>query len=418
MYNDDLIPNEPQDEGETVPRVLHTSGEPLEKDGSIISIDNSTKLIRNDPYFDLLPDNTARTAENYDVVVLMNKSENQKLLLYPKQSRVTPVNPKDVRRCLAYLPINIVKRTLENTTQLATWSKVLPLKDHVKARYHYLNLRRIKEAVSTDTWFSSTTSLEGYNCCQVFFGCTSQCINNYGMKTESDGPYVYEEFLRSEGIPTLLRRDNAKMQQSFRFQEINRHWLIKDGFTEPYHPQQNPAELRAVHWLKMHTEALMNRVGAPDKLWYQCSQYLAQVHNITAKESLKWKTPVEKRHGHTPDISAYLMFEFYEKVYYLDNEEKYPHTKEKKGRFLGVADSVGDALTFTVLTEESKILTRSVVRSAVNPTKYGYENKGLMSKEDQRQQKAAENAREAENTAKYLPTTPPFDDPLRAFLHD
>jgi len=168
----------------------------------------------------------------------------------------------------------------------------------------------------------------------------------------------------------------------------------------------------------MHTEALMNWVGAPDKLWYQCSQYLTQVHNITAKESIKWKTPVENRHGHTPDISAYLMFLFYEKVYYLDNEEKYPHTKEKKGRFLGVADSVGDALTFTVLTEESKILTRSVVRSAVNPTKYGYENKCLMSKEDQRQQKAAENAREAENTANYLPPTPPFDDPLRAFLHD
>ena len=159
------------------------------------------------------------------------------------------------------------------------------------------------------------------------------------------------------------------MQQSFQFQEINRHWLVKDGFTEPYHPQQNPAELRAVRWLKTHTEALMNRVGAPDILWYLCSLYLSQVHNITSKESLKWKTPVEKRHGHTPDISAYLLFEFYEKIYYLDSEEKYPHTKEKKGRFMGVADNIGDALTFTILTDDNKLLTRSVVRSAVNPTK-------------------------------------------------
>ena len=112
------------------------------------------------------------------------------------------------------------------------------------------------------------------------------------------------------------------------------------------------------------------------------------------------------------------MFEFYERIYYLDSEEKYPHTKEQRGRFMGVADQVGDALTFTILTEDNKLLTRSVVRSAVNPTRYGYENKRLLSEEDLKKQQTEEQAQEEINTAKYFPPTTPLDDPLRDSLRD
>ena len=37
-------------------------------------------------------------------------------------------------------------------------------------------------------------------------------INVYPMHSESDGPHAYEDFLREEGCPTLLRRDNSKMK--------------------------------------------------------------------------------------------------------------------------------------------------------------------------------------------------------------
>ena len=143
----------------------------------------------------------------------------------------------------------------------------------MKARYNFLNMQQLQEPVATDTYFSSVKGLDGENCAQAFFGIKSQMINVIGMTSENEGPLAYEEFLRSEGIPTLLWCDNARMQKSFDFQEINRHWLIKDGFTEPYHPQQNPAELRAVRWLKMHTELIMNRTGAPDYLWFYCAKY-------------------------------------------------------------------------------------------------------------------------------------------------
>ena len=56
--------------------------------------------------------------DDHDVVALLNKAESQKVFLTPKQSRVSPVQPDDVRRCLAYLPIDVIKRLLTNTTQL------------------------------------------------------------------------------------------------------------------------------------------------------------------------------------------------------------------------------------------------------------------------------------------------------------
>ena len=54
----------------------------------------------------------------------------------------------------------------------------------------------------------------GYTCAQVFFGMTSKVINVYGMKSKSEFPQVYTDFLRTEGIPTVLRRDNAPEEQS------------------------------------------------------------------------------------------------------------------------------------------------------------------------------------------------------------
>ena len=62
----------------------------------------------------------------------------------------------------------------------------------------------------------------------------------------------------------------------------------------------------------------MNRTGAQPYVWMQAASYLASINNITAHETLNWRTPKEKRHGVTPDISAYTQFSFWEPIYYLD----------------------------------------------------------------------------------------------------
>jgi hypothetical protein len=73
--------------------------------------------------------------------------------------------------------------------------------------------------------------------------------------------------------------------------------------------------------------------------------------------------------GITPDISALLLFTFYQKNYYLDAEIPFPNSKEKARRFVGIAENVGDAMTFSILTEDTnKLIARSVLRSAEDPT--------------------------------------------------
>ena len=68
---------------------------------------------------------------------------------------------------------------------------------------------------------------------------------------------------------------------------------------------------------------------------------------------LGYKTPIEKAFGVTPDISALIQFYFYQPVMYLDtNKPSYPNSKELFGYWVGVAENVGDALTYTILTPE------------------------------------------------------------------
>ena len=62
----------------------------------------------------------------------------------------------------------------------------------------------------------------------------------------------------------------------------------------------------------------MNQAGAPAYTWLDCARWLADIHNIVADESLNWRTPLERRHGITPDISPYIMSTFWEPIYYLE----------------------------------------------------------------------------------------------------
>ena len=49
-------------------------------------------------------------------------------------------------------------------------------------------------------------------------------------------------------------------------------------------------------------------------------------------------------------------------------EAPFPESKEKLGRFVGISESVGDALTFKILTDDTgEIIHRSVVRPADDP---------------------------------------------------
>jgi len=71
-------------------------------------------------------------------------------------------------------------------------------------------------------------------------------------------------------------------------------WLYQAKYTEPHHPQQNPAKLCAIKYLKQNSHILCQCTGAPEETWLHACQYLADVHNITSDEILSWITPWQK----------------------------------------------------------------------------------------------------------------------------
>jgi hypothetical protein len=78
------------------------------------------------------------------------------------------------------------------------------MKRHLKGRFQMLRHKRLNEVIATDTYFSSEKSIEGYYCTQVFFGMISKILHVSGMKTESEFPDVYLNFIRQYGIPFAL----------------------------------------------------------------------------------------------------------------------------------------------------------------------------------------------------------------------
>ena len=81
----------------------------------------------------------------------------------------------------------------------------------------------------------------------------------------------------------------------------------------------------------------MDRTKTPGDLWYLATEYSAYLLNHLAMKPLDWKTPIEVATGNTPDISNLLQFHWYQKVYYYDPSASFPASKEKIGRFVGVA---------------------------------------------------------------------------------
>ena len=93
--------------------------------------------------------------------------------------------------------------------------------------------------------------------------------------------------------------------------------------------------------------------------------------NRLATPALNWETPIQRVFGQKPDISSLLQFRWFEPVYYLDehHHHSYPSkSPEKKGRWVGVAETKGDALTYWILTDDTdQVIARSAVRSALDP---------------------------------------------------
>jgi hypothetical protein len=75
--------------------------------------------------------------------------------------------------------------------------------------------------------------------------------------------------------------------------------------------------------------------------------------------------PIRMSMGSTNDISPLLCFHFWEPVYYKLDDSDFPSdSREKRGHFVGISESVVHAMTFKILMDDTlKVIHRSTFDS-------------------------------------------------------
>ncbi len=103
----------------------------------------------------------------------------------------------------------------------------------------------------------------------------------------------------------------------------------------------------------------MASTQAPIRLWCFAYEYSADICCLlaTGLYDLGGRTPYEIVMQHTPDISEYVIFKWYQWSYYWDELNK----EKKLCRWLGVASNVGQSMCYWILTANGEYIARSTV---------------------------------------------------------
>ena len=90
--------------------------------------------------------------------------------------------------------MNVIKKTLDKTTQMARMIIRQPLRRHVKSRFPHMNVSRIDEPISIDPMFANCKSIyHGFTAAQIFYGTKSHTIFVFGIKSKGEFPKVYKD---------------------------------------------------------------------------------------------------------------------------------------------------------------------------------------------------------------------------------
>ena len=112
---------------------------------------------------------------------------------------------------------------------------------------------------------------------------------------------------------------------------------------------------------------ILHITKAPLDYWCFCVEYVCLLRSVLAKESLQWRTPHELHWGHTPDISIFK-YMFWQPLWYHAPTAKFPTTRMRRARFIGMAATISDQFCYLILTEpkdekdKPQILARLVIK--------------------------------------------------------
>ena len=291
-------------------------------------------------------------------------SEIQIHELNVKPQPVSDAALEALRPFLLYANAEVVKKTLENTTQYGRTPQGDRLQKHHKSYNPAINIQRRNEPVATDAIFSDTPAIGGGQvCAQIYVGVDTLVTDVYGVKSQKQFINTLQDNIRQRGAMSKLISDRAQVEISSRVKDVLRALHISDWQSEPHQQNQNPSE-RRYGTVKEWTNRTMDRSGAPAKAWLLCLIWVCYILNRTATGSLDSATPMRRLTGQTTDITNMLRFTFWEEVLYRKPLATFPSdSTEALGRIVGFSENVGNDLCYQVYTSDTnKVIHTSRIR--------------------------------------------------------
>ena len=257
------------------------------------------------------------------------------------------------------------KQTLKVTTQRGVRSAILPLSRRYRTDRMY-NQRKLRgQKFYTDTLIGKYKSLTNNTCAQIFAN-ESYFVKIYPMESKASAGRALRQFVRDFGVPEQLTSDGAAEQSkpNTEFVKNVRRYGIEHHLSEPQRPQQNRAE-SVIREVKRRWFRQMTKRRVPKRLWDYGIVWVSEVMSLTANSTfaLDGRTPMEQITGETPDISEYLDFSFYDWVWYRDNAGV---GDNMFGRWLGVSHRVGNLMSYWILTNNGRVISRTTVQRVTN----------------------------------------------------
>jgi len=277
----------------------------------------------------------------------------------PTETKPKPINYSKCRAHFLHAPIEKIRRTFQVTTQnAADVTSGGKIQQTLKSLNPASNAPRRNEAVATNTMFANAAAVDtpGYTCAQMFVGRSSLLADTCRMVSTNEFANTLLNCIGDRGAMDKLISDQANCETSSRVKDMLRALVIGHWKSEPHCQHQNFAEHRWGH-IKSNLEWLMAFLDVDPHCWLLALNHVCTVMKLTAERSLGWRPPMEVAAGITQDISTLLHFMFWDIVCCARCANKQPGSqkgKEMHGRFVRFVFDVGHALTFLVLTDDTR----------------------------------------------------------------
>ena len=237
--------------------------------------------------------------------------------------------------------------------------------------------KRLQCEMASDAMHQLCPAIHGDKYCQVF-GNRQMFAEAYPIKSKADCDEALRLFFKEYGAPHTMITDGAREQTSSgtKWQARLRKNRVVSVITPPRQPNYNPAET-VIRELRKKWYRAIFRTNCPRALWNYGIPHFAKIMQLTASNAagLNGKTPIGALTGETPDISQYLDFGWYDWVWYKENAGL---DVPRLGRFLGIAHSSSNLMTFHVLPISGIPITAGTVQRMTELEKQTDANKERM----------------------------------------